>query len=288
MSARRGGTRWRGVPVVGAAIAVVVLVSTALAGPSGVSPTPFGIPNDSVPNPAQDDHRGPRRPELVLDASRPARRCSRATAWSRPASRWPRRPGLQVLKDGGNAADAAVATAAMLGVVEPESAGIGGDMEAIYYSATDHQLYGLNAAGWAPASATPAFYHQHGYDEVPAYGVVQRDRARRGRRLGPVPEPLRHDLARGRAAAVDRDRSPGLRADRADPRRLGELRRLLRRHAASRTRSPTRCSCANGHVPPLYSIFRNPDLAKAYELIAEDGSGRVLRRPDRPSDRAAG
>src|SRR6476646_719193 len=79
--------------------------------------------------------------------------------------------GLQVLKDGGNAADAAVTTAAMLGVVEPESAGIGGDMEAIYYSAADHKLYGLNAAGWAPASATPAFYHQNGYDEVPAYGA---------------------------------------------------------------------------------------------------------------------
>ena len=50
----------------------------------------------------------------------------------------------------------------MLGVVEPHSAGIGGDMEAIYYSAKDRKLYGLNAAGWAPASHTVAFYHSKG------------------------------------------------------------------------------------------------------------------------------
>jgi gamma-glutamyltranspeptidase/glutathione hydrolase len=79
--------------------------------------------------------------------------------------------GLQILKQGGNAADATVATAAMLGLVEPESAGIGGDMEAIYYSATNHRLYGLNAAGWAPASATPQFYHHKGLKSVPPYGV---------------------------------------------------------------------------------------------------------------------
>src|SRR5580765_4481892 len=79
--------------------------------------------------------------------------------------------GLQVLRDGGNAADAAVATAAMLGLVEPESAGIGGDMEAIYYSAKDRRLYGLNAAGWAPASATPEFYRSKGFKHVPFYGV---------------------------------------------------------------------------------------------------------------------
>ena len=44
-------------------------------------------------------------------------------------------------------------------------------MEAIYYSAKDHRLYGLNAAGWAPASHTPEFFHQQGLDYVPFYGV---------------------------------------------------------------------------------------------------------------------
>jgi len=136
--------------------------------------------------------------------------------------------GLQVLKQGGNSADAAVATAAMLGLVEPESAGIGGDMEAIYYSAKNHRLYGLNAAGWAPASATPQFYRHKGMKSVPPYGVfsVTVPGAVDGwnrflRRFG------RMSLARG-AAAVHRNCQPGLRPHREDPRRLGKLRQLLR------------------------------------------------------------
>jgi gamma-glutamyltranspeptidase/glutathione hydrolase len=60
--------------------------------------------------------------------------------------------GLEMLRKGGTAADAAVATAAMLGVVEPHSAGIGGDMVAIYWSAKDRKLSALNAAGWAPSA----------------------------------------------------------------------------------------------------------------------------------------
>ncbi len=60
-----------------------------------------------------------------------------------------------MLRHGGNAADAAVATAAMLGLVEPHSAGIGGDMEALYWSAADRKLYALNGAGWAPEAWTP-------------------------------------------------------------------------------------------------------------------------------------
>ena len=79
--------------------------------------------------------------------------------------------GLQILREGGNAVDAAIASAAMLGLTEPESAGIGGDMEAIYYSAKDRRLYGLNAAGWAPASHTVDFFHKHGLNSVPFYGV---------------------------------------------------------------------------------------------------------------------
>ena len=80
--------------------------------------------------------------------------------------------GLHILKHGGNAADAAVATAAMLGVVEPHSAGIGGDMFAIYYSAKNHKLYGLNGAGWAPESWTPALLPAQGrMKSVPAYGA---------------------------------------------------------------------------------------------------------------------
>src|SRR5688572_33368645 len=58
--------------------------------------------------------------------------------------------GLDVLKAGGNALDAAIATNAMLGVVEPASCGIGGDLFAIYWDSKTQKLYGLNASGRSP------------------------------------------------------------------------------------------------------------------------------------------
>lgn len=55
--------------------------------------------------------------------------------------------GAQILEAGGNAIDAAIAANAVLGLVEPESDGIGGDLFAIYYEAKSGKLYGLNASG---------------------------------------------------------------------------------------------------------------------------------------------
>src|SRR3984957_21045429 len=63
--------------------------------------------------------------------------------------------GLQMLKQGGNAFDAAVATAAALNVVEPVSAGVGGDVFVIAWVAKDKKLIALNASGRAPSGATP-------------------------------------------------------------------------------------------------------------------------------------
>src|SRR5215467_13390614 len=62
--------------------------------------------------------------------------------------------GLRVLEKGGNAFDAAVATAAVLNVVEPESAGLGGDVFVIAWLAKEKKLIALNGSGRAPAGAT--------------------------------------------------------------------------------------------------------------------------------------
>jgi gamma-glutamyltranspeptidase/glutathione hydrolase len=71
--------------------------------------------------------------------------------------------GLQILKQGGNAIDAAVATAATLNLVEPMMVGVGGDLFAIVYIAKEHKLYVLNASGMAPTGATVKHFNSLGY-----------------------------------------------------------------------------------------------------------------------------
>ncbi|MGH3426215.1 MAG: gamma-glutamyltransferase, partial [Mycobacteriales bacterium] len=132
-------------------------VASAAGGGQDVSSTPFGTPTAAIPDPSANITavRGDRMWDWTEQTRSEVLARHGIVATSQPLAA---QAGLQILKKGGNAVDAAVATAAMLGLTEPESAGIGGDMEAIYYEAKTHHLYGLNAAGWAPASHTPAFY----------------------------------------------------------------------------------------------------------------------------------
>ncbi|MFB4259779.1 gamma-glutamyltransferase family protein [Shouchella clausii] len=78
--------------------------------------------------------------------------------------------GLEILKQGGNAIDAAIATAACLTVVEPCSNGIGGDAFAIVW--TEGKLHGLNGSGPAPASISIDNVKQKGFEEIPKYGMI--------------------------------------------------------------------------------------------------------------------
>ena len=81
------------------------------------------------------------------------------------------RAGVQILERGGNAVDAAIATNAVMGLVEPQSNGIGGDLFAIVYEAETGALHGLNACGWAPGGLTPALLKSQGLTEMPQGGI---------------------------------------------------------------------------------------------------------------------
>lgn len=76
--------------------------------------------------------------------------------------------GLRILQEGGNAIDAAVATAAALTVLEPTGNGIGSDAFALVWDGK--QLHGLNASGRSPAALTPEVFEKQGLSEVPADG----------------------------------------------------------------------------------------------------------------------
>ncbi len=78
--------------------------------------------------------------------------------------------GLEILALGGNAADAAVATAAALNVTEPTSTGLGGDAFALYFEAARGQVTALNASGRAPAALTLERLRKEGFaSELPPY-----------------------------------------------------------------------------------------------------------------------
>ncbi len=79
---------------------------------------------------------------------------------------------LDILKQGGNAIDAAIAANAVLGLVEPTGNGIGGDIFAIVWDAKSQKLYGLNGSGRSPESLTLAWFRKNGYGKIPAHGPL--------------------------------------------------------------------------------------------------------------------
>ena len=175
--------------------------------------------------------------------------------------------GAEILRRGGSAVDAAIAANATLGVIEPMMNGIGGDLFAIYWDAKTGKLYGLNSSGWAPQGLTIAHLRARdvsnmphfGIDSVTVPGAVAGWNALHGR-FGKLPwkEVFRPAV---------------FYADQGYP--VTEIVHDFwgdATEAFARDPEGQRVYLANGKVPAVGQIFRNPDLAKSLQTIADKGA----------------
>jgi gamma-glutamyltranspeptidase/glutathione hydrolase len=181
---------------------------------------------------------------------------------------------IRVLQNGGNAVDAAIAANAVIGVVEPMSCGIGGDLFAIVWDSRTQKLYGLNASGRAPYAATIAAFREKGLSQIPAHGPLswsvpgcvdgwEQLRARFGSR------PMSELLAPAIAYAADGFPVSEIIA--------GDWEAA----AAELSTVPTSAACflPDGRAPRTGDVFRNPGLARSLRLIAQSGRDAFYRGP---------
>jgi gamma-glutamyltranspeptidase / glutathione hydrolase len=187
--------------------------------------------------------------------------------------------GLDVLRRGGNAVDAAVAAAATLGVTEPFSAGIGGGGFFVYYDAKHRKVHTIDGRESGPATMTedifvdPADGLPYDFAEarvsglsVGTPGTLATWEAATGkwgtRSLGSLLQPAAEVADRG--FAVDATFRQQI-ADNAAPfAQFGSTRELY---------------LPGGAPPAVGSVQRNPDLADTYRLIARRGTGVFYRGP---------
>ncbi len=180
--------------------------------------------------------------------------------------------GLDTLRRGGNAVDAALAVNAALGLMEPMSCGIGGDLFALVWEARAGTLHGLNASGRSPYRATRALFTERGLKEIPATGPLSWS----------VPgcvdgwEELRRrfgtmSLADILGPTIDYAVN-GFPVTEVIAAAWQQAEAELRAHPdAARTCLP------GGHAPRAGDVFRNPGLARCYREIAEGGRDAFYR-----------
>jgi gamma-glutamyltranspeptidase/glutathione hydrolase len=182
--------------------------------------------------------------------------------------------GLEVLRKGGNAVDAAIATNAAIGLVEPMSCGIGGDLYAIVWDAKTAKIYGLNASGRSPYLASRDFFAAKGLKEIPLKGALSWSVpgcvdgwAELNKKFGTM--SLADLLAPSIAYAEE-----GFPVSETIARGWQGAATSLKKHpGAARTYLP------GGRAPRAGDVFKNPNLARSYRLMAKGGRDAYYKGP---------
>ncbi|WP_269858791.1 gamma-glutamyltransferase [Streptomyces sp. RPT161] len=183
--------------------------------------------------------------------------------------------GIDVLRHGGNAVDAAVATAAALGVTEPYSAGIGGGGYLVYYDARTHRISTIDGRETAPHTANSGLFLENGkplpFDQAVTSGLS----------VGAPGTPATWQ------AALDRWGTRSLAQSLAPAERLAEqgftVDKTFRQQTADNQArfadfpATAKLFLPGGKPPEVGSTFTNPDLGRTYRELARRGLGALYR-----------
>jgi len=185
------------------------------------------------------------------------------------------RAGLDTIRAGGNAFDAAIAVSSTLAVVEPISSGIGGGGFFLLHDASSGRDVFLDARETAPASATPAAY----LDEK---GELNRDRATNGpwsAGIPGLPAGLVHLAQRYGRLPLATSLAPAIRIARDGFPIYARLEKGYgsRRAVMERYRGTRAVFLADGTPPMVGETLKQPDLARTLELLAEKGHAGFYR-----------
>jgi gamma-glutamyltranspeptidase / glutathione hydrolase len=175
--------------------------------------------------------------------------------------------GAQVLARGGSAMDAAIAANAVLGVVEPESCGMGGDLFAIYWDVKTHKLTAINSSGWAPTGLTIDFLKglgekgmpQEGIQSVTVPGCVE-GWSKLHKKFGKLPwsdlfQPAIYYAEHGFPVTE----------------MIGEAWKMEEAKLA-KERNAKSVLLRDGKAPQIGDVFKNPQMASALKLVAGQGA----------------
>ncbi|MGV6851921.1 MAG: gamma-glutamyltransferase [bacterium] len=173
---------------------------------------------------------------------------------------------LNIMRNGGNAIDAAIAANSTLGLMEPTGNGMGGDLFAIVWSAKDKKLYGLNASGRSPQSLTLNEFKQRGLSRIPAHGPlpVSVPGAVDGwfelhRRFGrmPMKDVLQPAISYARE---------GFPVSELIAYYWGRSVPVLKKWPGFKQQMTI-----NGQAPKKGDVWKNPNLANTLEILANEG-----------------
>jgi gamma-glutamyltranspeptidase/glutathione hydrolase len=185
--------------------------------------------------------------------------------------------GIKVLRRGGNAADAAIATAAALGVTEPYSAGIGGGGFLVYYDARTRKVSTIDGRETAPATFTPTVF----IDEATGTPLVFASVVSSGLSVGVPGTPALWETARKRFGSWSMNRllRPAQKLARNGFVVDSTFNAQTAANAERFSKFPEteRVYLPGGQPAAVGSTFRNPDLARSYRILRRHGVQSLYR-----------